>query len=338
MPTIPREFIDNYVDALAKISGEDGVVRKELADALGRIDWTRSVAAIRDQLIDVMQAYCSGATDQAAMLAASFYDGLRERSVGAQLGAFADSGREPAATDGAVRAFVQDIVDGKGRDAVIKKCIERLDYETRKAAAVCITRNANRDPNKPRYARVPAGNETCDFCIMLASRGPVYRSARSAGAVDHFHSNCRCQVVPMFNTYEIGPSRRASASMSIEGYDPDKLYEQYVQQMLDPKFRERVANGAYKARDALRGVVGHDTSHPLVWVRAKDEGRVTFGSVGEITDAIKAVDTYEGLFELIDTLSTEWDEYALSEKYRLIIQKALIDRRKELVSNNQPVM
>lgn len=338
MPTIPREFIDNYVDALAKISGEDGAVRNELKEALERIDWTQSVANVRDQLIDVMQVYCSGATDQAAMLASAFYDGLREQVVGEPIGAFAESGREQAATDGAVRAFVQDLVDGRGSQPVIDKCLERLDYETRKAAAVCVTRNARRDPNRPRYARVPSGNETCDFCIMLASRGPVYHSAKSAGAVDHFHANCRCQVVPMFNTYDIGPSRRASASMSIEGYDPDKLYEQYVQQMLDPKFRDRVARGADRARGGDGNAVGHDTSHPLVWARARKAGRVTFGSVGEITESIKAVDTYEGLFELIDTLSTEWDEYALSEKYRLIIQRALIDRRKELISNNQPVM
>ena len=338
MPTIPRKFIDNYVDALARISGDNGVVRDELRKALERIDWTQSVAAIRDQLIDVMQVYCGGATDQSAMLAAEFYDGLREQVVGEQFGAFAYSGREPAATDEAIRAFVQDLVDGRGSKPVIDKCLERLDYETRKAAAVCVTHNANRDPNRPRYARVPAGGETCDFCIMLASRGPVYRSARSAGAVDHFHANCRCQVVPMFNTYQTGPSRRASASMSIEGYDPDALYEQYVQQMLDPKFRERVASGAYRARGASRTATGHDTSHPLVWANAKKEGRVTFGSVGEITESIKAVDTYEELFELIGTLSAEWDDYALSEQYRLAIQKALRDRRKELISDNQPVM
>lgn len=338
MPTIPREFIDNYVDALAKISGDDGAVRKELEETLARIDWTQSVANVRNQLIEVMQAYCSGATDQAAILASAFYDGLRERTVGERLGAFAESGREPEATDGAIRAFVQDLVDGKGSQPVIDKCLERLDYETKKAAATCITRNAQRDPNKPRYARVPSGNETCDFCIMLASRGPVYRSAKSAGAVDHFHSSCRCQVVPMFNTYQTGPSRRASASMSVEGYDPDELYEQYVQQMLDPKFRDRVARGADRARGGVGGAVGHDTSHPLVWARAKKEGRVSFGSVGEIQESIKAVDTYEGLFELIDTLSTEWDDYALSEKYRLEIQTALRRRRNQLIRDNQPVM
>lgn len=126
--------------------------------------------------------------------------------------------------------------------------------------------------------------------------------------------------------------------MSIEGYDPDNLYEQYVQQMLDPKFRDRVARGADRARGGSGNAVGHDTSHPLIWAKAKKEGRVTFGSVGEITKSIKAVDTYEELFGLIDTLSAEWDDYALSERYRLDIQRVLINKRRELIRDNQPVM
>lgn len=61
------------------------------------------------------------------------------------------------------------------------------------------------------WARVPTGKETCGFCWMLASRGPVYGSAESGGAkhvsgdpvaADYtggWHTGCDCKVVPVFN-------------------------------------------------------------------------------------------------------------------------------------------
>lgn len=50
------------------------------------------------------------------------------------------------------------------------------------------------------WARVLTGAESCGFCAMLASRGPVYKSkktASDAGGVDGkaYHDNCDCEVV-----------------------------------------------------------------------------------------------------------------------------------------------
>lgn len=47
-----------------------------------------------------------------------------------------------------------------------------------------------------RYMRLPQGMETCDFCLMLASRGPVYLTAESAEGWNHTHRGCDCIVVP----------------------------------------------------------------------------------------------------------------------------------------------
>lgn len=44
------------------------------------------------------------------------------------------------------------------------------------------------------YARVLTGAESCSFCAMLASRGPVYESADSAGAIKVYHYGCDCVV------------------------------------------------------------------------------------------------------------------------------------------------
>lgn len=81
------------------------------------------------------------------------------------------------------------------------------------------------DPQVAGWARVEGGAESCAFCLMLISRGPVYTSADAAGldaddvsAVEiarqyqetgdrseldslqrRFHSFCDCQVVPVFD-------------------------------------------------------------------------------------------------------------------------------------------
>lgn len=41
------------------------------------------------------------------------------------------------------------------------------------------------------------GPSPCSFCVMLASRGPVYRSERTAGFQPH--DNCMCQATPVFS-------------------------------------------------------------------------------------------------------------------------------------------
>lgn len=78
-----------------------------------------------------------------------------------------------------------------------------------------------RGPNGVRgWARVATGAETCGWCWMLVSRGPVYRSAETAGArltdrdalqmtganvfdsgehMNQWHTGCDCKIVPVFN-------------------------------------------------------------------------------------------------------------------------------------------
>ena len=65
-----------------------------------------------------------------------------------------------------------------------------------------------REPEYPAWARVLTGSDNCAFCVMLASRGPVYSSAAAAGQmsaaakwadatgwVNSYHDHCDCQVV-----------------------------------------------------------------------------------------------------------------------------------------------
>lgn len=68
------------------------------------------------------------------------------------------------------------------------------------------------------WARVPGSSEPCAFCIMLASRGAVYRSEAAAllnGGKFH-GGDCRCAVVAVRRPEDLP-----------DGYDPDGLYDRY---------------------------------------------------------------------------------------------------------------
>ena len=208
---IPRSYIENYSDALNVVSDK---ARAALVDALSQIDYSADVAEVRNAVIAIMQPACGASSTLAARLAAEFYDGLRARfGIDDGFTAEVDSQRVPEATEGAVRAFVQDLVEDKPVEQFVGKCADRIDYETRRAANECIAYNAKNDPKKPRWARVPTGAETCQFCIMLASRGFVYHSEETAS---HAHAHCDCRVIPSWDKSPLA-----------QGYDPDKYYDMW---------------------------------------------------------------------------------------------------------------
>lgn len=77
------------------------------------------------------------------------------------------------------------------------------------------------------YARRLSGAENCDFCVVLASRGPVYGTALKAGEPgNRFHDGCDCDIVPVRGTWV--PDGDAPMKMRWEGespgYDFEKLY------------------------------------------------------------------------------------------------------------------
>ena len=145
---------------------------------------------------------------------------------------------------------MQQLIDGD-EDAFDDLLLERLELETKKAAAYNTIDNVRNDPLNPRFARVPTGEKTCDFCLMLASRGPVYLSEESAGAFTQFHAHCDCKVVPFFDSSFNGLSRRKSKT-TIEGYDPDEYYRQYQELMKNPTYEARMARASQRAKDRAR--------------------------------------------------------------------------------------
>jgi hypothetical protein len=221
---VPRLWLNNYTAAINELSRKS---RDSLAEALALINLMDDVAEVRAQVVALMNGVCGAATSGTAQLSRAFYNAIRQQELGEAIAGTLDCRRDPAATEGAVRAFADKLVKGNPQ-AFANLCVGRVDYEIKVAAAQTCLNNAAIDPIKPRFARVPTGDETCDFCLMLASRGFVYRTEVAAS---HAHANCNCRVVPSWKAHEV------------EGYDPDALAVAWVDAVEEKAARRAAKNG-----------------------------------------------------------------------------------------------
>ena len=220
--TIPRAAVDFLTEEINGISAD---AQARVLKVLQGIQWTpENIAQCRDLVIQALSAVMPTYTTMAAQASADFYDAARELVVGERLGAQAISDYDPRKTEGAVRGFVRFVL----RDDVQTfndQVLQRIDYEMKRSANMSVVENGRRDPKRVRYARVPTGAETCDFCLMLASRGFVYQSEGTAGA-GHTHYACDCRCIPGWD------------GMEVEDYDPRSIYNRW-QDAIDAKAKER---------------------------------------------------------------------------------------------------
>lgn len=223
MATIPREALD-YVTR--EVNGVSAQAQQQVMRVLERIDWS-DITAAREIVVQAVQMALANATTLAAQASADFYDASRVLSIGEPMGAVAISGYEPEKTGAAIRSFVR-FVDRGEVEKFNDQVLQRIDYECMRSAGNSMFRNGADDTRHPKFARVPTGAETCDFCLMLASRGFVYSSEMSAGGVklDHYHSGCLCRVVAGWDGDDV------------EGYDTDEIYRRW-QSSIDDIASER---------------------------------------------------------------------------------------------------
>lgn len=105
---------------------------------------------------------------------------------------------EPGSVDDVARYQAKKLAK-EGDAALARACGEFARNDAFRSLNETIIANVGRDRDKgAMFARVPTGTETCTFCLMLASRGAVYHSRKTAGEWRHFHRGCDCKVVPSF--------------------------------------------------------------------------------------------------------------------------------------------
>lgn len=239
MATIPRAALDYLTSQINSISAD---AQSRVLRVLESVSWTPdNVAECRELVVQALEQVMPTYTGLAAQASADFYDAARELSVGSPLGASAYSGYDPRKTDGAVRAFVQKIVDGKPASMFNDMVLQRIDYEMKRAAANSTVANGRLDPLRPKYARVPTGAETCDFCLMLASRGFVY-DTESTATMDHVHSGCDCRIVAGWS------------GDTVEGYDTQEIYDRW-QDSLRAKASERAERNGTSESDEYDAIM-----------------------------------------------------------------------------------
>lgn len=161
---------------------------------------------------------------EAADIAADYLRRFRElEGVTEGLGVILDSAPDPVATEISLRATGPATAQRALSSGFTAEVAAARALVTVSGAASRIILDGGRqtvlltvesDRKALGWLRVTHG-KTCAFCAMLASRGPVYKSRRSAGDARsrpaRFHDHCDCTVEPVYSAATKWPaaSRRA---------------------------------------------------------------------------------------------------------------------------------
>ena len=174
-----------------------------------------SVAEKREAAKLIMEGYVQGYDDIASEFAAEWYD-HRAKSEGVSLDqAITMAVYSPEKSDAVARYQARKLAKG-GDAAFAKACGEYARNDAFRSLNETIIANVGRDKaNGVRFARVTTGRETCAFCLMLASRGAVYHTRKTAGDFKSFHRGCDCKVVPGFENDPL--------AVLVEGHDPKAI-------------------------------------------------------------------------------------------------------------------
>lgn len=218
---ISAEEFKEYNRGAAEIG--DGAASAVEQRVLG---WCRShkdasVAEKREAAKLIMEGFVQAYDDKAAVFASQWYDHRAEQGGARLKQAVTMTVYEPGSVDDVARYQAKKLAK-EGDAAFARACGEFARNDAFRSLNETIIANVGRDRDKgAMFARVPTGFETCTFCLMLASRGAVYHSRKTAGEWGHFHRGCDCKVVPSF---EGDPDAEV-----VQGVKPRELYERYKQ-------------------------------------------------------------------------------------------------------------
>lgn len=210
-----------YNRAVARIGDKAASDVESSVLAWCRDNASATVAEKREAAKLIMDGYIQGYDDIAAEFAAEWYDHRAQKSGIKLEQAITMTTYKPESVDDVARYQAKKLLDGDDA-AFAKACGEYARNDAFRSLNETIIANVGRDRDKgARFVRVPTGFETCTFCLMLASRGAVYHTRKSAGEFKHFHRHCDCKVVPSFD-----PDPDAEV---VEGVKPRELRERYKQ-------------------------------------------------------------------------------------------------------------
>lgn len=217
---ISAETFNTYTNATnALANSASNTVEREVAKLVGEVG-AENISAIREGSKTIMSTVAKEYSAAAASLAAQFYDTQAQNSTLKLTSAITESVYSDELVKKVAHYQAKKLIK---RDSVgfAKACGELAANNVKQSLNATIVANCKRDEDEGvMYARVLSGWENCKFCIMLAGRGAVYHSRKTAGELNHYHRRCDCKIVPDFEGGE--PMRTL-----VEGHDPWVEYRTY---------------------------------------------------------------------------------------------------------------
>lgn len=194
MPT-PAE-----TEALRQLQeGIRALVIRDLTAFFGSIDLGRPEAA-RDALLEYVPFLVATYGEQAASLAADWYDDVRaSEGIGGRFRAAMDVPDESAATEGLVHRAAGALFTDAPL-AALPMIQGKVAMYAIEGARQTVMTSTMRDPRASGWQRVTRAG-ACRFCRMLAGRGAVYKEstvhfAAHGGAKG---GECNCAAVPSWD-------------------------------------------------------------------------------------------------------------------------------------------
>lgn len=250
----------NTIESIANQSAE------EVVDML-RTAWRQtpavSVSARRDALQVMVREAAPIIADKyglaSAQVAAALWEDIYRSDTGSRLEALTYAAEQGDYFGEAADAIVQGHViagDVDGAARALGAFAKALVMDSARGTMIGNTRRVARSRRKghdrARWIRIPTGDKTCAWCMMLASRGPVYYTQETAGgderhgtAMDRFHAYCDCEVVAAF-----------SDSPELDGYS----WQEYEAMYRDARVYRRGRSGEVVDLNAtlanMRGMYG----------------------------------------------------------------------------------
>lgn len=209
---ITSKVWNNYISVLKGINDKAVQELEAWIDIFGTRKGITTLSDIVDldgrNLVDVAYLITQKYGNASAAISAEMYQALADLS-----GQYIEAPiLAENASYGEVAKTVQGVFKTSQNAGEVSSAVSRL---VKRTGADTTLLNAKRDG--AQFAWIPVG-DTCAFCITLASRGwqNMSKNAMKNGHAEHIHSNCDCNYAVRFDN-----------KSSVEGYDPDKYYEQY---------------------------------------------------------------------------------------------------------------
>lgn len=210
---ISAKAFDAYTKATNKLAQTASkTVEAQTLELIEKVG-INNVAAIREGSKSIMSSVMESCDNSAASLAAQFYDTQAFRTHPKLPAAITETTYSEELVDKVARYQARKLASGDA-EGFARACGELALNSAKQSLNATIIANCKRDEDEGvRYARILVGYENCSFCIMLAGRGAVYHSRKTAGELNHYHRRCDCKIVPDF---EGGDPMRTL----VEGHDP----------------------------------------------------------------------------------------------------------------------